>query len=80
MLDLVLFNVFINNLDEGIECTLCQFVVGTKLGGVADTAEGHAAIQQDLNRLESWAGRNLNRFKKSNCRVLHEGSTMQARG
>ena len=67
VLGLVLFNVFISDLDNKIESTVCKFAGDTELRGLTDTPEGCATIHQDLNRLESWAGRSLMRSKKSKC-------------
>ncbi|KAK4832489.1 hypothetical protein QYF61_023536 [Mycteria americana] len=64
----VLFNIFTNHLDDGN-----KFADDTKLGGVIDTPEGHAAIQRDLDRLEKWGDRNLMKFNNRKCKVLHFG-------
>ena len=66
----VLFSIFINDINDGIEGNIIKFAVDTKLSSEVDTAEGRDAMQRDLGKLKMWALANLKRFNKAKCKVL----------
>uniref|UniRef100_A0A803TZL7 Reverse transcriptase domain-containing protein n=1 Tax=Anolis carolinensis TaxID=28377 RepID=A0A803TZL7_ANOCA len=67
----VLFNIIINDLDEGLPGTIIKFADDTKLGGIANTPENRSRIQNDLDRLERWAETNKMKFNRDKCKILH---------
>ncbi|PKU47407.1 rna-directed dna polymerase from mobile element jockey-like [Limosa lapponica baueri] len=69
----ILSNIFISDLDDGINCTLTKFADDTKLSREVDTLEGRANLQEDLDRLEEWVNKNLMKFNKDKCNILHLG-------
>jgi len=67
------FNIFVGDMDSGIECTLRKFDDNTKLCGAVDTLEGKDAIQRELDKLKKWTCVNLLKFNTAKCKVLHMG-------
>jgi len=71
LLGQVLFNTFVGEMDNGIECTLSKFASDTKVCGSVNTLERWDAIQRDIDRIERWACVNLIKFNKAKCKILH---------
>jgi len=68
------FNIFINDIDIRIVCTLSEYADDSKLSGEVDTPGGRDAIQWDPDKLKKWACVNFITFSKYSVLHLRQGN------
>ena len=61
----VFFSIYINDIDDGVKCTLSKLEEDTKLSSAVNALEGREAIQRDMDRVQKWAHENLISFNKA---------------
>ena len=73
VLGLLLFLIYINDLDDGIVNSILKFADDTKIfGAVSDLAQ-HQQLQDDLNTLLQWSKDWQMLFHVHKCKVMHFG-------
>ena len=73
VLGALLFLVYINDLDAGLVNELLKFADDTKVFGKVTDGADRESIQEDLNRLVSWADRWKMEFNVKKCKLMHVG-------
>lgn len=68
----ILFNIFVSDMDSGIPCTLIRFVHDIKLCDVVDILEIKDSIQRDLARQLMWTSRSSTRQSIRSCTWIRE--------
>ena len=72
---LVLFNLFVADLDSAVECTFSKFVGDTNFCDVVNTVKIRDAIQRDRDKLQRWVCENLIKINKAMCKDIHESQS-----
>lgn len=73
----LLFAIYIDDIDEGIQSLISKFADDTKMGARALTEADRERLQRDLDTLVNWANRWQMEFNVEKCKVLHLGSNNQ---
>ena len=71
----ILFLVYMDDLDEGINSSIYKFADDTKVIGEVNVAEQRAVVVEDLKRIECWAKKWQISFNTEKCKVMHLGRT-----
>uniref|UniRef100_A0A8C3F3S5 Reverse transcriptase domain-containing protein n=1 Tax=Chrysemys picta bellii TaxID=8478 RepID=A0A8C3F3S5_CHRPI len=69
----ILFNLFINDLEKGVNSEVAKFADDTKLLKIVKTKADCDELQKDLTKLSDWATKWQMKFNVDKCKVIHIG-------
>ena len=69
----ILFLVYINDLDKGVESNMYKFADDTKLCRVIQTEEDAKVLKDDISKLYKWSQDWQMLFNVDKCTVMHMG-------
>uniref|UniRef100_A0A8C3FHN3 Reverse transcriptase domain-containing protein n=1 Tax=Chrysemys picta bellii TaxID=8478 RepID=A0A8C3FHN3_CHRPI len=69
----ILFNLFINDLEKGVNSEVANFADDTKLLKIVKTKADCEELQKDLTKLSDWATKWPMKFNVDKCKVMHLG-------
>ncbi|CAM5171781.1 unnamed protein product [Natator depressus] len=69
----VLFNIFINDLEKGVNSEVSKFTDDTKLLKIVKSQADCEEIQKDLTKLGDWATKWQMKFNVDKCKVMNIG-------
>ena len=69
----ILFLIYVNDIDDGLNCKVSKFADDTKIACKVTTTRERETLQSDLDRLTHWANEWQMKFNIKKCRVLHTG-------
>ena len=70
----ILFIIYINDLDIGINNIISKFADDTKIGNAIITEEDRAILQNDLHKISEWSTKWQMPFNVNKCQMLQIGS------
>ena len=73
VLGLILFLIFINDIDSGLSSSVLIFADDTKVFSVIDSYVDGCGLQADLRNIEKWAKMWQMEFNVDKCKVVHYG-------
>ncbi len=73
----VLFIIYINDVDVGLNRFISKFADGTKIGKSTITEHNRVSLQEDLRNITEWSQRWEMPFNVNRCRILQVGTRNQ---